>query len=309
LNVESAQPNLATGTPSIVVTTLGTGTPMLNPSRFSQSILIEAGGRRLLFDTGRGAALRLTQAGVSPASVEQVFFTHYHSDHTVGFADFWLMSWLPAGGGRKMPLKVVGPTGIQALVEGHRIAFADDIRIRMDDQELPRKGVEIEYTSFSENGVVFDEDGLVVTAFESDHGDRIKPNFGYKIEYAGRTVVISGDTKGDVRVAKMAAGADVLFHSVGAADEELAQQSQIALILQHHTTPQAAGEIFAAARPKLAAFVHMVLLGQPDHPPLTPAAILRMTQEKYDGPVVIAEDLMRFEVGDQVMVREFGKSE
>ena len=77
----------------IIVTTLGTGTPILNPKRASQSILVEAAGHRLLFDTGRNIATRLVQAKVKPSSVKQVFFTHFHSDHTVGFADFWLSSW------------------------------------------------------------------------------------------------------------------------------------------------------------------------------------------------------------------------
>ena len=86
---------------AIAVTTLGIGAPVLDPNRFSQSILVEAAGHQLLFDTGRGAVLRLVQAGVQPAVVSQLFFTHYHSDHTVGFADFWLSSWLPAGGGRR----------------------------------------------------------------------------------------------------------------------------------------------------------------------------------------------------------------
>ena len=89
---------------SIIVTTLGTGTPILNPKRASQSILIEAAGYRLLFDTGRNVATRLAQANVPPASVTHLFFTHFHSDHTVGFADFWLSSWLPAGGSRSTPV-------------------------------------------------------------------------------------------------------------------------------------------------------------------------------------------------------------
>ena len=80
---------------AIAVTTLGTGAPVLDPNRFSQSILVEAAGHQLLFDTGRGAVLRLVQAGVKPASVGQLFFTHYHSDHTVGFlADHFFFSSL-----------------------------------------------------------------------------------------------------------------------------------------------------------------------------------------------------------------------
>ena len=107
------------------VTTLGTGTPVYNPLRCSQSILVEAANFFMLFDTGRGVAQRLVQAGIAPAQIDRLFFTHYHSDHIVGFADFWLGSWLPAGGGRSKPLKVAGPIGVQALIDGHRIAFAD----------------------------------------------------------------------------------------------------------------------------------------------------------------------------------------
>ncbi|MDT0683827.1 MBL fold metallo-hydrolase [Roseicyclus sp. F158] len=298
----SAQDADPAADPAIVVTTLGTGAPILSPDRYSQSILVEAGEHRLLFDTGRGAVVRLAQAGVSPASIEEVFFTHYHSDHTVGFGDFWLMSWLPAGGARKVPLNVTGPTGIEALIEGHRIAFADDIRIRVADQNLPPEGTEIDVTSFDQPGVVFDEGGVVVTAFESDHGDEITPNYGYSIEYQDHTVVISGDTKKDDRVAEVAKGADLLLHSVGAARPELAAKPPIQLILAHHTLPHEAGEIFAAAAPKMAALTHLVLLGRPGIPPLSTEELVSMTRETYDGPLVVAEDLMRFEIGDDVIV-------
>ena len=126
------------------MTTLGTGTPILNPIRASQSILIEAAGYRLLFDTGRNVASRLAQAYVPPASVTHLFFTHFHSDHTVGFADFWLSSWLPAGGSRSTPLNVFGPDGTHSLIEGHRLAFNDDIKIRSSAQGLHLRGVEKE---------------------------------------------------------------------------------------------------------------------------------------------------------------------
>ena len=74
----------------------------------NQNIRILQAGYKLLFDTGRNVATRLMQANVPPASVTHVFFTHFHSDHTVGFADFWLSSWLPAGGSRSTPLNVLG---------------------------------------------------------------------------------------------------------------------------------------------------------------------------------------------------------
>ena len=286
----------------IIVTTLGTGTPILNPKRASQSILVEAAGHRLLFDTGRNIATRLVQAKVKPSSVEQVFFTHFHSDHTVGFADFWLSSWIPAGGARTSPLNVSGPSGTLNLIEGHRIAFGDDIKIRTKDQGLPKSGVEINVKEFDECGIVFDQDGIVVTSFEVDHGEAIKPNWGYKIEYSGHIVVISGDSKNDNRVSQIAKGADLLFHSLGTARKEIQEYHDVAAILQHHTTPSEAANIFTISKPKLAVLVHMVLLGKPNFPPMSADEVLRAILEIYDGPITIAEDLMRFEISEKVKV-------
>ncbi|MFD1796949.1 MBL fold metallo-hydrolase [Paracoccus aurantiacus] len=283
---------------AIVVTTLGTGAPVLSPLRFSQSTLVEAGAHRLLFDAGRGAVVRLAQAGIQPSSVEHVFFTHYHFDHTIGFDDFWLSSWLPAGGARSEALQVIGPTGAADLVAGLQSAYADDIAIRIADQDLPQSGTEIEVTEFTEDGVVFDQGGVTVTAFAVNHGELITPNFAYKIEYDGHSVVISGDTQKDDRIIEMATGADLLLHEVGAARPELAERPPIQKILAHHTLPEEAGEVFAAAAPRLAAYTHLVLLGRPGIAPLSDAELIEATRATYDGPLVVAEDLMRFEIGD-----------
>jgi len=291
--------------PSISVTTLGTGTPFLDPERFSQSILVEAGGHKLLFDTGRNVATRLAQAGVIPASVNQVFFTHFHSDHTVGFADFWLTSWIPAGGGRKHPLNVTGPSGVEALIKGHNLAFADDIRIRVADQNLPLEGTEANINEFAKDGVVFEEDGVLVTAFDVDHGEAIKPNYGYRIDFDGHSVVISGDAKNDPRVAEIAAGCDLLFHSAGGATPEMSKLPAVARILDHHTTPQEAGRIFTQAAPKVASLIHIVRVARPGMARISTDEITKMVRQTYDGDVIVAEDLMRFDIGEEIRITPY----
>ena len=50
---------------------------------------------------------------------------------------------------------------------------------------------------------------MKVTAVEVNHGDKIKPAFGYVIEYDGKKVLLSGDTKYDERVAQAAKGAEL----------------------------------------------------------------------------------------------------
>jgi len=75
------------------VTLLGTGTPFPNAQRFGSAILVEAGGKKLLFDCGRGVVIRLAQTGVNPKDIDGLFLTHLHSDHVVGVPDLWLSGW------------------------------------------------------------------------------------------------------------------------------------------------------------------------------------------------------------------------
>ena len=125
----------------IKVTLLGTGTPQPDMARFSASILVQAGGKDLLFDAGRGCLLRLRQLKVENNMFDAVFFTHLHSDHIVGFPDFWLTGWLVSH--RKVPLKVFGPTGTKQMTDYLQKAYQFDIGIREDDDKASPEGSEL----------------------------------------------------------------------------------------------------------------------------------------------------------------------
>ncbi|MEP7345080.1 MAG: MBL fold metallo-hydrolase, partial [Gemmatimonadaceae bacterium] len=176
----------------IKVTLLGTGNPVPAMNRFGPSILLEAGGQKLLFDAGRGALQRLAQAHVRWQDVDAVFLTHLHSDHVVGFPDLWLTGWL-VGAGRNRTLPVWGPAGTKALMSHLTQAFEFDIRMRESDDRASPIGVEILAEDLQE-GVVFQQGGVVVTAFEVDHAP-VTPAFGYRVDFGGRSVVFSGDTR------------------------------------------------------------------------------------------------------------------
>jgi ribonuclease Z len=178
------------------VTLLGTGVPIPSPNRFGPGTLIEAGQQKLLIDTGRGIAMRLFQLGIPLGKINPVFLTHFHSDHTSGFPDLWLTGWLESWfGTRCVPLRVIGPIGTINLTSNIERAYAADIKIRIEDEKLPAEGIAIAAEEFAADGVVYESDGVRVIAFEVDHGDAIKPAYGYRIEYGGRCVVISGDTR------------------------------------------------------------------------------------------------------------------
>lgn len=53
--------------------------------------IVDAQGKRILFDTGANGAILLDnmrKIGVAPSSVEEVFISHDHWDHTGGLSDF-----------------------------------------------------------------------------------------------------------------------------------------------------------------------------------------------------------------------------
>jgi ribonuclease Z len=285
------------------VTLLGTGVPIPSPDRFGPATLIEAGDQTLLIDAGRGAAIRLYQLGVPMGRIDALLLTHYHSDHTSGIPDVWLTGWLQSHfGTRTKPFRVIGPVGAKVLMENLERAYALDIKIRIADEKLPPEGVAVAVEEFDRDGVVYEKNGVKVIAFEVDHGDVIKPAYGYRIECAGRVAVISGDTRYNANVIKYGAGADLLVHEVAAARPELMREAYIQRIVAHHVTPQEAGRVFAQARPKLAAFTHFVMLANEHIRPLTLDELVAETRQTYDGPLELGEDLMTFEIGETVTV-------
>lgn len=288
------------------VTLLGTGTPIPDPDRFGPSTLVEAGNQKLLFDAGRGATIRLRQVRVSMGTImsriDALFLTHFHSDHTLGIPDLWLTGWL--GNSRKEPFRVIGPVGVKSLMTNLEKAYALDIKIRLEDEKLPPEGIATVVEEFEKDGVVYARDGVKVIAFTVDHGEAIKPAVGYRIEYKGHAVVISGDTRYNQNVINYGTGVDLLIHEVCVVRPELLSNPLVQRIVAHHTSPREAGQVFSLAKPKLAVYSHLVFLASDKVPRATVDEIVAGTRETYDGPLQVGADLMSFEIGDTVTVRQ-----
>jgi ribonuclease Z len=284
------------------VTLLGTGTPIPDPDRFGPSTLVEAGNKKLLFDAGRGVPIRVRQLGFRESKIDVVFLTHYHSDHTAGIPDIWLTGWL--GNFRQEPFRLIGPVGAKSLMANLESAYALDIKIRLEDEKLSPGGIATVVEEFEKDGVVYDKDGVKVIAFTVDHGAAIKPAVGYRIEYNGHAVVISGDTRYDQNVIKYGTGVDLLIHEVCIVRPELLSNPYIKRVVDHHTTPREAGQVFSLAKPKLAVYSHLVFLASDKVPRATVDDIVAGTRETYDGPLQVGVDLMSFEIGDTVIVSQ-----
>ena len=279
------------------LTLIGSGNPIPDADRFGPATLVEAGDQKLLFDAGRGATIRLWQLKISFSKVSPLFLTHFHSDHTVGIPDLWLTGWLGGPFGRRAtPFHVVGPTGTKELMTNLERAYAADIRTRTADEHYPPEGVKVIADEFPAEGVVYEKDGVRVTAFEVNHGDEIKPAYGYRVDYKGRSIVISGDTRLNENVIKYGTGADVLVHEVAAVHSELLKDQQVQRVMAHHTSPQEAGTVFTRAHPKLAVYTHFTLLARPPVPAVTIAEVIAQTRETYSGLLEAGEDLMTVEI-------------
>ena len=278
------------------VTLLGTGSPAPVMRRFGPGVLVQAGGKTLLIDCGRGTTQRLMQSGLRLGQVDALFLTHLHSDHIVGIPDLWLTGWLEANyAQRKGPFVVYGPAGTQGMMDGLVKAYDWDIQARIADQDLKPANIRAVVSEFKP-GVIYDQGGVKVTAIEVDHGELLKPAFGFRVDYDGRSVTISGDTRFSENLIDKGMGTDLLIHQVAAVQEALLASPVFKVILSHHTRPEEAGTVFNRVKPKLAVYYHFVLLGTPAIPAVTEKEVLEMTRKTYSGPLLIGEDLMAFRI-------------
>lgn len=281
------------------VTLLGTGTPILNINRFGISTLVEAGNQKLLFDAGRGAAIRLHQVRASLREISAIFLSLLNSDHLTGLPDIYAMAGLPVEDGRRLvPLEVWGPEGVNNVTSGIERMLADNNRMRLLQHEMTEQVTHFN-THVVTEGQVYDQDGVSVVAFLLEHGDT-KPDYGYKISYKGHSVVITDDTAFHKNIVEYGKGSDIIVQSVAIASRTLEQADPqyVNHFYSFLANPEVVGKIFSEIKPNFAILSHISLYSKGE--------ILRPTEQElssriaaiYSGPVVIGQDLMQFTITD-----------
>ncbi len=282
----------------------GAGAPLPDADRSGPCLAVIAGRRLFVVDAGSGGARNLQRMGFNSGSVEAVFLTHFHSDHIDGLGELAMLRW--TGAAHTAPLPVHGPTGVERVVAGFNQAYALDAGYRTAHHGAgvaPPSGagaapVTFEVPEDDSRVTVWESGGITVSAFPVPH-DPVVPAVGYRFDYAGRSLVISGDTRYHPPLAEHAAGVDLLAHEalapqlVGLINRAATATGRTGVakitadILDYHTTPEEAARLAAAADAGHLLLYHVV-------PPLPlpglDTAFLEGVAEVYAGGVTLSRD-------------------
>jgi len=190
----------------------GSASPLGNdPDRAQACIAVLTEEHFLLFDVGARSPIRIGQARMPIDRLDGVFLTHFHSDHIAAIPDVNLQSWVR---GRRESLPVYGGVGVEEIVSGFNTAYRLDRRYRTEhhgEALLPASAGPMTAKTFTAGDVVFQDDLMTVTSFPVEHPP-IEPAVGYRVDYRGRSVVISGDTNTSESLFSAAKDADLVLH-------------------------------------------------------------------------------------------------
>jgi ribonuclease Z len=190
----------------------GSASPLGNdPARAQACIAVVTADHFFLFDVGARSPQRIAQAQLPMRRLNGVFLTHFHSDHIASLPDVNLTTWIQ---GRKTPLKVFGPAGVDTVVSGFNQAYQLDRGYRTAHHGaalLPPSAGPMNAVTLTPGEIVWQDDEIKVRSFLVEHAP-IEPAVGYRIDYQGRSVVISGDSNATDELFDVAKGADLLLH-------------------------------------------------------------------------------------------------
>jgi ribonuclease Z len=284
----------------------GTGSPLPNVDRAGPCNLVVAGDRVFIVDIGEGGARNLTLMGVNPAAIDGLLLTHFHSDHIDGLGPLMLNHWVRDGS--TQPLNVHGPTGVEQVVDGFNAAYAADDTYRTahhGEEVAPSSrggAVAHPFEMTADKVTIVRDAALTITAFTVDHAP-VAPAVGYRFDYKGRSLCISGDTAKSANLEKVCLGVDILVHE--ALQPAMVTQMQAAMeargntiaarifidIPDYHTSPEQAAQSAQVAGAGTLVLSHLV-------PPLPSdylyTAFLGDAPARFDGPIVVGEDGMLF---------------
>ena len=294
------------GPEEIRVTILGSGDPFVKKSQASASVLIEVGNDEhdlFFFDLGSGSLANFNGLGLPVTSTTKVFLTHLHADHV---GDMPTLLWSLAKSGRRDPVEVWGPAGeyaplgTRSFTEHIEAAHAWDMESMCGHPGQSGARTITTEVPFDRTAAVYERNGVTISSFPVIH--ILNGAVGYRLDYGGRSVVFSGDTRPCHTLVDACDGTDLLIHETFPSAPVFARKAGVpenlaeAIVNGAHTSPAMAGKVFERAGARMSAMWHLAV----DHETVGPVFSEMRTQ--HDGPVVISQDLTVFNVTKEAVV-------
>lgn len=264
------------------VVLLGTGNPNPEPERMGPSSAVISGGRVYIVDSGAGVVRRAVQAGIEMEQLTHAFFTHLHSDHTVGLPD---LIFTPAVTGRTTALELYGPPGLRAMSAHVMSAWKQDRSIRVRGIEPAVPVAYVVHAHDVKPGEVYRDAAVRVIAFPVEHGSW-RYAYGYRFEAKDKVVVFSGDTTSSDVLERVAKGCDILVHEVySAAGLAMRTPEWQRYHAAFHTSGVELGRLAAVIRPKKLVLYHELPMGQ------TEEEVEAEVRQHFEGIIIYGKDL------------------
>jgi ribonuclease BN (tRNA processing enzyme) len=252
------------------ITILGSGTCVPSLKRSSCAVLLEIGETKLLFDSGPGTMHRLLNAGIEIFDIDVIFYSHFHPDHTGELVPFIFATKYPDSNRRKTSLTMAGGKGFFTFINGLKAVYGDWMT-------LP-EGM-LRFLELDRNG--FDSRRFASFTVKTGPMNHRQESLGYRItDSKGKSTVYSGDTDTTENLVSLAQGADLLICESAMPDS---------LKVPGHLTPSLAGDIAARANVKKLVLTHL-------YPECDQFDLAAQCRKTYQGPLLIAEDLMKIDV-------------
>lgn len=282
------------GSASTRLVLLGTaGGPSAKAARAQPSNAIVVGNDVYVIDAGDGVSRQMILAGISPRNLRAVFITHQHSDHNVGYCPLLVRSW---ASGQRNEIDAYGPAPLKKMTNACMELNAWDIALRQEDEGRPDLSRMINDHEIDQDGVIYKDDNVTVTAFGVPHG-AAKPSFGLRFDTPDRSIVFSGDTSGGENLIRHAQGADILIHEVVSVPgvEALVgridpgNDELIRHIVEAHTPPDEVGRIATKADVDTLVLNHFVPTGGSSD---NEEAWFTEARKGFKGKIIVGRDLM-----------------
>ncbi len=268
----------------ITVTLLGTGNPIPDPNRAGPATLVRAGELHLLFDAGRGVLQRLMAAGVVPVQLSAVFLTHLHSDHITDLNDVVTTRWVMAPA--PITTRIFGPPRTKEVIDGMMAMLQPDLEYRLAHHDDLSWTPQLEVTELID-GVAIDESGVRVIAAPTDHRP-VEPTVGFRVEHAGKVVVIGGDSVPCAGLDVLCADADIYVQTVLRDDiVRMIPMQRFQDTIDYHSSVTQAAETAQRNRVKTLVLTHMV----PAPPPGGEGEWQTIAAAHFDGEIIVGADL------------------